>query len=67
MRAPFDGTVRRKALSVVLRDLPPPWPKVDDLVDVVLDGELVVRGRVRTRLGVDIFRVAITDRDGSPL
>lgn len=65
MRAPFTGTVRRKALSVIVRGVSPPLPQVDDMVEVLFDGEWT-KGRVRTRLGVDVFRVSLTRIDGSP-
>lgn len=67
-RAPFDGHVRRKPLSVVIRDLLPPYPQIGERVVVVLDGETSVPGKViHPRIAEDVFRIALTELDGSML
>lgn len=67
-RAPFDGHVRRKPLSVVVRDVLPPYPQIGERVVVVLDGEISLPGKViHPRLGIDTFRIALTELDGSML
>jgi len=61
MRTPFDGHVRRKRLTVVVRDLLPPWPSIGDNVGVLLDGVTAVPGRVIQRLAMDAFRIELPD------
>jgi hypothetical protein len=52
---------RRKLLTVIIRDVPPPTPRVGEEVWVILNGvpEDAVRGRVYQALGYGTLRVEI--------
>lgn len=52
---------RRKLLTVIIHDVPPPMPRVGEPVEVILNGvpEDAVAGRVYQQLGFGTVRVEI--------